>query len=296
MGQSLNTPSSTLPRPARRGAVLLEFALVSLALYLLLAAVIGLGRWMATVQAAQDVARIAAREIALFPLGPELTFDQALADPDFQSAIYSPDFLVVDLAANPPEAGLDVFFASMPVVNRALRPLMITSNVDVGGNTRRLLHVPGVITDSPTSPSGLTVVIPRIDSRDAATGVETGITLVDVIEEVRPPGDPLLTSPFRVSNGGLAAIRVNVPYQSATLTAYTPATQVTPQGEPVNTPVLASDPGGGGYRIVGPGPDGAGPYSGTYGLGEQYVLGRSVRPFRRLVSAQALFRREVFVQ
>ena len=39
----------------------------------------------------------------------------------------------------------------------------------------------------------------------------------------------------------------------------------------------------------------AGAYSGTYGLGTQYVLGREVRPFRRLIAAQAIFRREVFL-
>jgi hypothetical protein len=38
-----------------------------------------------------------------------------------------------------------------------------------------------------------------------------------------------------------------------------------------------------------------GPYAGPYGLGAQYALaGGTVRPFRRLVSAQAVFRREVF--
>ena len=35
-------------------------------------------------------------------------------------------------------------------------------------------------------------------------------------------------------------------------------------------------------------------YSGPYGLGRQYALGHEVRPFRRLLSGQAMFRREVF--
>ena len=47
--------------------------------------------------------------------------------------------------------------------------------------------------------------------------------------------------------------------------------------------------------ILGPGPDGTGPYSGAYGLGEHLALGQSLRPFRRLISAQAIFRREVFL-
>ena len=41
--------------------------------------------------------------------------------------------------------------------------------------------------------------------------------------------------------------------------------------------------------------DGAvGPYAGPYGLGRQLALaGRTLRPFRKLISAQAIYRREV---
>ena len=38
----------------------------------------------------------------------------------------------------------------------------------------------------------------------------------------------------------------------------------------------------------------AGPYAGAYGLGKMYSHAEEVRPFRRLLSAQAIFRREVF--
>lgn len=275
---------------SRRGGVMVEFALVCFALYLLLAAMIGLGQWMSAVQSAQDAARIAAREIALYPLPADFTFENALADPGFRQAVYDPDFLVVDLSANPPGAALEAFFDGMPVVNRAMRPLMITSSVDTGSGLRRLLHVPGLITNSATSPSGLTVVIPRVDARDPDTGAESAITLVNVLEEVGG-GSFSITSPER----GLVAVRLNLPYQSATLSAYVPQVATTPQGDPFNQPVLASDPPGGGVDIIGPGPNGEGPYSGTYGLGEQYVLGQSVRPFRRLITAQAMFRREVYL-
>ncbi|MEM9380750.1 MAG: TadE family protein, partial [Planctomycetota bacterium] len=141
---------------------MVEFALISLALYLVLAAIIGIGRWLAVAQAAQDIARFAAREIALYPLPPEVTFAEALADPGFQGAVYSSDFLVIDLRLRPPGEALDSFFASMPTVNRALRPLMITSDVDAGGERRRVLHVPGALVDSSTSESRLTVAVPRI--------------------------------------------------------------------------------------------------------------------------------------
>ena len=278
-------------RTRRQGAALLEFALVSLALYLLLAGVIGLGRWMSLVQSAQDAARVIAREASLYPLPANYDFDQALADAGFRSAVYSPDFLVVDLATTPPGADLDAAFAAMPVGNRALRPLMVVSDVLVGTDTRRLLHVPGAITDSPTAPSGLTVVVPRVVSRAAGTGAET-IEILPVVEEVGP-GSFSLASPDR----GLVILRINVPYQSATLSAYLPAAAL-PGGTPGNQPIVADDslvqaPDGVYYPIAGPGPTGSGPYSGTYGLGEHLSLGQGVRPFRRLVSAQAIFRREV---
>ena len=37
-------------------------------------------------------------------------------------------------------------------------------------------------------------------------------------------------------------------------------------------------------------------YSGPYGLGGLYMGGVRVRPFRRVMTAQALFRREVFAE
>ena len=273
-----------------RGGVLVEFALVSFAMYLLLAAIIGLGRWMATIQAAQEAARIAAREIALYPLPADFTFADALGDPGFRQAVYDPGLLVVDLAQFPFGDALENHFAEMPVVNRSLRPLMITSNVDVNGEVRQLLHLPGLITESSTGPSGLTVLVPRIDERDPESGAESEITILPVLEEIGP-GSFSVTSPDR----GLVAVRLNVPYQSATLSAYLPSSELSSTGQPFNQAVIANDPGGGGFEILGVGEDGFGPYSGTFGLGEHAALGERVRPFRRLVAAQALFRREVFL-
>jgi len=262
---------------------MVEFALVALALYLLLAGILGLGRWLATAQVAQDVVRFAAREVALYPLPAQAGFLDALADSGFRTAVYDPDQLVVDLAATPPGPALDALFAGLPVVNRALRPLMITSDVDTPAGRRRLLHMPGALVDSALSPSGLTVVVPRVRARDGSTGVETDIDLLPVLEEIAPGA-------FAVSGagGGLVGLRLNVPYQSAALAAYLPAGALAPPGRPI----LAQDPAGT-NTIVGPGPGGAGPYSGTLGLGRLEALGVSARPFRRLIAAQALFRREL---
>jgi len=265
----------------RRGGVLVEFALLSLAIYLVFAGMLSLGRWLGVSQAAQSAASFAAREIALYPLPAEATFAQALADPGFRAAVYDPDLTVVDIEAFPPGPALDQFFATAPTVNQALRPLMVTSNVSTPGGQRRVLHMPGAIVDSATSPSGLSVLVPRILARDGTTGAETQVELVPVLEEITPGAFQ-----FSGAGGGLVGVRLNVPYQSAALAAYLPPPQYT------GTPIIATDQGGS-NEIIGPGPEGAGPYSGTFGLGRLEAFGLSVRPFRRLVAAQALFRREL---
>lgn len=271
----------------RRGGVAVEFALIALALYLVLAGMLSLGRWMAVSQAAQDAARFAAREAALYPLPAEITFEGALADPGFRAAVYDPDFVVVDLNETPPGPALEAFFAAMPVVNRALRPLMITSDVRTPDGPRRLLHMPGAIVASPTSPTGLSVLVPRILSRDPKTGAETSIELAPVLEEIA--GGPTGAGTFPVSSGGIAGLRLNVPFQSAAFTAYLPPDAGL--GAPISASADAT--AGGGFDIFGPGPEGAGPYSGPLGLGRLEAFGITARPFRRLVAAQALFRREL---
>lgn len=277
--------------PSReRGGVAVEFALIAFALYLIIAGMLSFGRWMAVQQAAQDVARFAAREVALYPLPAETdSLDAALADSGFRAAVYDPDLLVVDLDALAAGQTLDDVFAAMPVVNRALRPLMIFSTVDTPEGLLRLLHVPGAIVNSdllpgPTglaAPTGFSVTIPRVTARDPVTGVET-LEFADVLEEVKGDGIP---GSLPISRGGVANLRLNVPFQSAALVGYL-STAAPDQ------PIEAVDPAGP-FNIVGPGPDGAGPYSGTTGLGRLEALGKQVRPFRRLIAAQALFRREV---
>src|SRR5947199_105510 len=61
-----------------KGAALVEFTLVSLALYLLLAGTIEFGRLMFAANAVQDAARVAARELSVAPINANVTFDHAL--------------------------------------------------------------------------------------------------------------------------------------------------------------------------------------------------------------------------
>ena len=93
------------------------------------------------------------------------------------------------------------------------------------------------------------------------------------------------------------ACRINYPYQSATMSGYQPGIDPSQPGGPPLLPIVAGGGGGGGPSGVGApvtSDEQFGPYAGDNGLGQQAALGQNVRPFRRLISAQAIYRREVF--
>jgi len=322
-------------RRGERGAALVEFALVSLVLYLLLAATIDFGRLMFDANAVQDVARLAARELAVAPVRANATFDYALTcDPssdrinclvDLKARVFDPACLVVDLSDPAVALDIDGYFAAMPVVNRALRQLMITesSRPNLMRYAGALVNDGGAAACSAVGPSGqaaptgLTVAIPLVNSRDAS-GVET-ITWVPVLQEIRATLDadcpvrgpfsfayvanaddcgPLPSDP--VPQRGLVAIRVNYPFQAAGLTGFrsSPPTDIDPMPRNIGNFIVADDTGVQQINAA-PGdpvddPGAVGPYAGSFGLGRQLALaGRTVRPFRKVVSAQAIFRREV---
>ena len=316
-----------------RGAALIEFALVSVVLYLVLAAGIEFGRMMFDANALQDVARVAARELATAPVLADATFEYALTcdvDTDteclvnLKRRVFDPACLVIDL--NDPAVGVDPdgFFASLPIVNRALRSLMIMEPSRPG-----LLRYAGALVSDESgaacsavgpngqaAATGLTVAIPLVEARDGS-GVET-IRWVPVMEEIRasanvscpargpfslvylPAADdcgPLDDDPM--PDRGLAAVRINYPFQAATLSGYRRVTTLDDPLAPNVSSFITANDGAVQQRNVPPGApvgdDGSmGPYAGAYGLGRQFALaGQTVRPYRKLLSAQAVFRREV---
>lgn len=277
-----------------RGGVLIEFAMIALALYLLLALLIDFGRLMFTAQAVQEAARVAARELALVPLPAAATFAAALQDPAVRATVYDPGRLVIPVTDN------DSFrntLDALPVVNKVLVPLMIHETIgDV-----EYLRYPGALLTDPMSPSGFTVGIPRVIAR-GAEGVETIEWTAPIEEILSNPADPS-TGPFSLASTGpqqgLVAIRVNYPFQAATLVGF----QQGPDGplEPGGEAIQANDGGvtavnapPGGLAPALPG-GGIGPYAGTYGLGGQFNWAQVRRPFRKLLTAQAIFRREVML-
>jgi len=310
---------------SERGAALVEFALVSLVLYLLLAAAIDFGRMMFIAQALQDVARVTARELSVTPFAADISFscamftqgcppgyvppiDPASGRPLAQARIFNPGCLVIDLDAftgDTADADLENFFATMPIANRMLRGLMMIDRSSSG----RFLRFPGALVQraagapgpdcGPGARTDFTVAIP-LTGRDAAGDT---ITWVPLIEEITAAG---ATGPFSLTNPtltpgqrGLVALRVNFPYQAAMMTAFAPRgfdNNVDSPLEEGGVSILGGDPGGD-LLPNGPtdDPDSFGPYKGKFGLGRQLALGgKTVRPFRRLMSAHAIFRREVF--
>lgn len=267
-----------------RGGVLIEFVLIALALYFLLGLLLDFGRLIFTAQAVQEAARVAARELALAPLPGAVTFEAALEDPTVRANLYDPSRLVIPVTD---EASFQAALASLPIINKALVPLMIHETLD---GTDYLRYPGAVLTDGS---GGLTVGIPRVVSRDDE-GRET-IEWIAPLEEIRPdPADPT-TGPFSVASTGpergLVAIRINYPFQAAMLVGFQGGT----------SPIVADDESVIELNGLPPGqaplapPGTVGVYGGPFGLGGHYNWGVVRRPFRKLLAAQAVFRREVLL-
>jgi TadE-like protein len=298
---------SALVGRRRRGSVLVEFALIALVLYLILAATLEFGRALFGAQVLQQAADTAAREIARTPLPTTSTLKLLIEDNptnptilnnSVPSTIYSENWLVVNLADVPAGTRLvDYFAQNAPIVNQLLLPLMIIDQVLVGGEPPlNLVRYPGALVPDPTKTSKYTVMIPVVSY---SGGVEQINGMVPVLQEILPnvaaPGamdpytDPnqcpfsLTARDVPVTQRGLVALRINYPFQAVTMSATAPNPSWPP--DPNFNYIDASDVQAG---------EAAGTYAGPNGLGNQLVFAKNVRPFRRLMSAQAIYRREVF--
>ncbi len=308
----------------RRGQALVEFALVAVVVYLLLGAILTFGLMFYDGQTVQQAADVAAREISRTPLPAtanlmDILYSNNPSDYSIsggssavRTSLFNPQLLQFDMTAGVPagQSMLDVV-QTWPIVNQLLYPAMIVQpgNQVYGGNPAdQYLCYPGVVpcADS-TNPNRTVYCVARVDSR-AADGAET-ITWVPVIEEITP-GAFSVASP----QSGLVSLRINYGYQTASMTAFPPSPSYPPQ--PNSPPWIADDnevavnPSN--YTPIGGAPPSAvGIYSGPYGLGTQEAWDgwtqkdpvpspqppqqpQGVRPYRSLISAQAIYRREVF--
>lgn len=279
------------PRKRRDGQVLVEFALIALVMVILFAFTFDMGRALFSAQVLQQTADLFARELARTPLPPTTTFADALDEERVYKQIFDESLLVVDVTGLTP-AEVRERVDAMPVVNRLLWPTMIPDVFD----GKSLIRYPGAlmqadISDRPFD-TGLRVAIPRLRDDDSWEWV-------DVVEQVVPaaPVDPSDAEPFSLeskSYRGLVAVRFNYPFQAAAMS-----------DSQAGAPVAADDaeiaPGAHpkGWTPARSANDGVGPYSGQYGMGRQIAFpgvnnGQGVRPFRRVLSVQAVQRREVF--
>jgi TadE-like protein len=274
-------PRQSLGTSHRQGSVLLEFAVIALVLYFLLAATLELGRAIYCAQAVNQAADVASRELSAMPFPAATTFQQALADPTFKKRIYDDQYLVIDLGSLGSQS-LDDYFAALPLVNQQLRTVMIVEQV--GG--RQLLRYPGALLTNSATASGFSVGVPLVVSR-GSDGTET-IEWVPVIEEVTPGAFVFSASDL---NSGRVSLRINYPFQAAALSSYHQSTT-----GPHNVPNKANDAGvtvdANPSGFTPPGTTGAdtnttGVYAGAYGLGSFYALGQQVRPYRVLLSEQS---------
>ena len=183
---------------------------------------------------------------------------------------------------------------------------------------RNLLHYPGAlvaVTDpsswsSPTNPrplaawGGYTVRIPILSASTPGN-----FRWARVIEEVESVTNSDFENPFLITKLGVVALRINYPYQSSSMTGF--QTQSDPFAPNIGHPSVADDSSlaasnpsdlpGTLSPTLGSGGKYAGTYGGEYSLGEQSALGSQqltgglpVRPFRRVVTGQAIYRREIF--
>ncbi len=306
---------------SRSGQSLVEFAVVALVMYMLLAAIVTFGHMLYVAQGLQSAADLAAREISRTPLPVTLvSLDDdntpgsgALSAEDVRSRIYDDAYLVFDLDrfydANPRGSVFTDIVPSLPLLNQQLVTMMIVDRPIVDGVRRWLLRYPGALmtrNEAATAPSGrsyeswvedkLTVGIPLLDSAG-------GLRWVGVVEEIESPdGDP-----FNVANPrtqGIVALRMNYPFQSAAMSSFRrdrtdpqypfestvgrwnlsesiPAATSAPGGTPINQPIDRD-------------PNNSQTFGGNLGFGVQGAFGSAVRPYRRVISAQAIYRREIF--
>ncbi len=277
-----------------KASMMIEFAIVSVVLYLLLASILTFGRLLFLAQTTSGAIDSAARELARTPFPAASTFEEVRDTTNaFTTETYSEDFLAIVIdpwLAAPGGLTLLEYLDSLgiPSINRQLFPAMYIQRV--GADT--LLRYPGALVESVTAPSGYSVVVPMVLSQD--NNGNMSVRIVRVLEEIdteEEPGDNTGASPDPFSilspERGQVALRLNYPFQSVAM-----------QGSINQAPILADDSlvtivNPGSYTFVDAG-EVSGPNAGLYGLGIQLSWTTEIRPFRRVISTQSIYPREVF--
>ncbi len=244
-----------------------------------------------------------------------------LTDNDLlRTRVFDPAYLVLDLAAfymENPEGNVFLDVApQLPILNQQLLALMIVDRPDFDGDGDTdawYLRYPGALLSRTAlnPPAGKTYESYVVADRTVGIPLLTNDTIrwVSVVEEIdtEESNDNAGSNPdpFSIQSiqKGIVALRINYPFQSASMSAFKPSEG--PFDSTIGNPILTSDipaapaPADGTPINIpdvtsGSDPTYAGTYGGQYGLGAQGAFGQVVRPYRRVISAQAIYRREVF--
>jgi hypothetical protein len=289
------TPQPGPLLPSRQGtrsaSILVEFSLIALVLFFLLAALLDFGRATVSAQVLTQAADFIAQELSRVPMSVKASSKELLDDRQVQTTIFSPGALVIPLPSsviNGDKGLMDYLDKDLdpplPMGNRLLIPLMIFDK------EKRKFYYPGKIEKMDATKtvhlkySDEYVTIPIVSY--PSEGKEEIIKYVDVLEPIilKEDYDPFkLTSTDTSKPKGLVAIRMNFPFQAASFVATNP-----PEGGPTKPIAAAIEPSTDVSNEFGP-------YAGPEGLGQMVALTKTVRPFRRVLSAQAIYRREIML-
>ncbi len=289
----------------RRGQALVEFAVVALVLYMLLAAILTFGQILYRRRESSRPRTSPRREISRTPLPAAQTssgsaaitlayvlYGDATQDASLKSMrqrVFDDNMLVLTID-NPSQSATGMTYnnghpiGDFPIVTQQLLPLMIFDTV----NGQQLLRFPGALFQSSQqsstssgsiASSGYVVRIPVV-APTASGGGQTIINWLSPLEPILDSGGNDAFSLAAATTSGLSgtvALRINFPYQSASMSGYVPpANPASPPGPPDNpvVPIVADGsisssnlPSGVGSPVVSDFQYGA--YAGAYGLGQQ---------------------------
>ena len=297
-----------LTRRSRHGQALLEMAFLIPLIVILIGGTISFGLFFFQANVTQQAVDVGAQEISRFPFPPEgtlglgdLNIDTSdptiLAnDPQFKEQIYDEQFLFIrdDEWVNT-FPSFNAFVAELPLLNRLLVSVMIRDSSFPEGVTR----YPGAVV---TNSAGEETVLIPIVAYDFATGAESLVEWVAPVEEIltssgNGPYSLDATDPSTSFMPGMVAIRINYPAQSATLANRTGVSaEVITDADDAS---ISDGDTGSNYSLAVGAESGVADttiHSGRFGLGRQAAFLREagVRPFRRVLSVQSIYRREVF--
>lgn len=282
--------------------------------------------------AAQEISRAAYPPNQVLGLGQIDQCDTSqfvCQDPSFKETIYDEQYLVIhdnEWGSGTAFGGnFRAFADSLPLLNRLLIPVMIRDNqmtrypgtIVQNAEGEETVLIPLVeyrVSGSPSTGSG------QFAGEMLAAG-ETIVEWVSPIEEIRVDHDgdasTPRTGPYALDSSddatltsfqsGMVALRINYPAQSTTL--LNRANLDTSSDDTLGNYIvivgdtqLQAGATTGCYSISSPSARispatneaGSNPNAGEYGLGELVALTRIIRPYRKVLTAQAIYRREVF--